>query len=61
MAVDTTKRGAQDRRRVAGNQPYEVTYFARKHGISLDQVQRLIEQIRNDRRKLDQVARKLST
>ena len=59
MADDMRKRGGPDRRRVAGGQTYEVDYFARKHGISLEQAKRLIEEIGNDRRKLDQAAEKM--
>ena len=59
MADDKTKRGGPDRRRVAGEQPYEVSYFARKHGITEEQAQDLIERIGNDREALDTAARKM--
>jgi hypothetical protein len=59
MADDVSKRGTQDRVRVASEQGYEVDHFARKHGISQEQAKRLIEQIGNDRAKLDQAAAKL--
>ena len=32
MADDKTKQGQQDRSRVSGSEPYEVEYFASKHG-----------------------------
>jgi hypothetical protein len=34
MTDDKSNRGAQDRARVSVEQPYEVAYFAKKHGIS---------------------------
>lgn len=60
MADDRSKRGAADRERVAGGEGYEVEYFARKHGITKDQAESLINQIGNDPEKLDAAARKLS-
>ena len=39
MADDKSKRGGPDRRRVAGDEGYEVNYFARKHGISTQQAE----------------------
>jgi hypothetical protein len=59
MADDKSKRGGGDRRRVAGGEVYEVNYFARKHGISKDQAQRLIAKIGGDRAKLNAEAEKL--
>jgi hypothetical protein len=59
MADDKSKRGGPDQSRVAGEQAYEVKYFAQKHGISQEQAKRLIDQIGNDRQKLDQAAEKL--
>jgi len=60
MADDKSKRGGTDRRRVAGGEGYEVNYFARKHGISKDQAQKLIDQVGNDRNKLNAAALKLA-
>ena len=39
MADNKSKRGAADRRQVAGGEGYEVNYFARKHGIGKDQAE----------------------
>lgn len=36
MPDDKSNRGAADRQRVASEQPYEVSYFAARHGISID-------------------------
>lgn len=35
MPDDKTKKGGPDRKRVAQHQPYEVDYFAKKHGMRL--------------------------
>lgn len=59
MADNKSKRGAADRRQVAGGEGYEVNYFARKHGISKDQAQDLIKRVGNDREKLNAAAAKL--
>jgi hypothetical protein len=53
MADDKQDRGGQDRARVAGDQDYEVRYFAEKHGISIDQAQQLIDKHGNSREKLE--------
>jgi hypothetical protein len=59
MADDKSKRGNADRRRVAGGEGYEVSYFAKKHGITKDQAEGLIKRIGNDRNKLNAAAEKL--
>lgn len=59
MADNKAKRGAADRRQVAGGEGYEVNYFARKHGISKDQAEELIKQVGSDREKLNAAAAKL--
>jgi hypothetical protein len=61
MADDKSKVGAEDRRQVAADEPYEVEYFARKHGLSAEQARGLIERIGNDRQKLDEAAEQLKT
>ena len=59
MADDKSKRGAADRSKVAAGEGYEVSYFARKHGISRDDAQKLITDVGNDRAKLNAAAEKL--
>jgi hypothetical protein len=56
MADDKTKRGGADRRRVAGEQPYEVSYFARKHNITAEQARAVIAQAGPSREKANQLA-----
>jgi ABC-type microcin C transport system permease subunit YejB len=59
MADDKTKTGGQDRDRVAGGQDYEVEDFARKTGLSPDQVRALIKRHGNDRATLEREAARL--
>lgn len=59
MADNKSKRGGADRRQVAGGEGYEVSYFARKHGITKDQAESLIKKVGNDRDKLNAAAQKL--
>jgi hypothetical protein len=59
MADDKSNRGGQDRARVSGEQGYEVEYFARKHGITKEQAEKLIEEHGSNRATLDAAAEKL--
>lgn len=59
MSDDKTNRGEPDRSRVSGSEPYEVRYFADKHGLSMDQARDLIERVGPDREKLDRAAEQL--
>lgn len=51
MADNKHNVGEPDRDRVAGSEPYEVEYFAGKHGISAGQERDLIDQSGNDRKR----------
>jgi Protein of unknown function (DUF3606) len=59
MADDKTKRGAADRKKVSKSEGYEVSYFAKKHGITNEQTIKLIEKHGNDRATLNKAADKL--
>ena len=59
MADDKTKRGQPDRRRVSGDDAYEVTFFANKHSISVEEAERIIEQTGGNRAEADAEAAKL--
>jgi hypothetical protein len=48
-----------DRRRVAGNDEYEVEYFAQKYGLLADQVEDLIQQYGHQRARLDAAVMRL--
>jgi predicted metal-binding transcription factor (methanogenesis marker protein 9) len=58
VADDKTKTGAADRSRVSGGEPYEVKYFADKHGISMERARQIIHEAGNDRARADQLASK---
>lgn len=59
MADDKSNVGEPDRSRVSGSEPYEVSYFAQKHGISAEQARELIATHGNDQETLDREAEKL--
>jgi hypothetical protein len=59
MPDDKTKRGAPDRRSVSAGQGYEVGYFAKKHGLTRQQAEELIEKHGENRKTLDAEAEKL--
>lgn len=58
MSDDKTKQGL-DRKFVAAGENYEVRHFADRHGISIDQAEKLIAQHGNSRETLDEAARAL--
>jgi hypothetical protein len=51
--------GGPDRARVAGDEDYEVSAFARRHGMTPDEVRDMIHRIGNDRDALEREAAKL--
>ncbi|AHF83681.1 hypothetical protein RLEG3_18425 [Rhizobium leguminosarum bv. trifolii WSM1689] len=59
MADDKSKRGAADRNKVAAGEPYEVAYFAKKHGISRDQAEKIIDKHGPDRDAANKAAERL--
>lgn len=60
MADSKKNRGARDRATVAGNEGYEVNYFATKHGITREDARKLIARVGNNREKLNAAAEKLN-
>lgn len=56
MSDDLGNVGQRDRDRVSGSEGYEVEYFARKHGLTMEQARDLIARVGNDRSKLDAAA-----
>ena len=60
MSDNKQIRSGADRRKVASEQGYEVSYFARKHSIPRDQARDLIERIGIDREKLNAAASRLN-
>ena len=59
MSDDKNNRGEPDRSRVSASEPYEVKYFATKHGISVAEAEKLIKDHGNDRATLDAAAARL--
>ncbi|RWB91166.1 MAG: DUF3606 domain-containing protein [Mesorhizobium sp.] len=59
MADDKSKTDSRDRDRVAGDEEYEVGYFASKFGLSIPQVRELIAKYGNDRETLEAEAKRL--
>ncbi|MDW6020646.1 DUF3606 domain-containing protein [Mesorhizobium sp. BAC0120] len=59
MADDKSKQDKRDRDRVAGDEDYEVRYFANSNGISVDQARELIRKHGNDRKTLEREAKSL--
>jgi Protein of unknown function (DUF3606) len=60
MADDKSLRDGRDRSRVAGEQPYEVSYFARKHHISQERARSIIERFGSDRPACDAAAKRMN-
>jgi hypothetical protein len=56
MADNKSRRGKQDRRGVASGEAYEVGYFARKHGISKAEAEKIIKQARGSRERANTLA-----
>lgn len=47
MSDDLTNRGAQDRARIAMDEPHEVTYWTKALGVSRDELQRAVDEVGN--------------
>ncbi len=61
MADDKNNRGAQDRSRVSGSEPYEVSYFASKHHITAEQARKIIAENGPSRDACDRAAERLKS
>jgi hypothetical protein len=60
MVDDKAQTGRGDRKRVAQEQGYEVTYFARKHGLTTEEARKIIKRVGSDREKLNAEVEKLA-
>ena len=58
MADDKNLRDNRDRERVAGNEEYEVNYLAQKHNVSTEEIKKAIQQVGNNREKIEEHLRK---
>jgi len=59
MATNPSQGSGPRMIRTYAGQGYEVTYFARKHGLSRQQARELIRKVGHDRDKLNEAAVKL--
>jgi signal transduction histidine kinase len=58
MADNKDLRDGRDRERVAGHEEYEVNFLAQKLNVSAEEVRRAIEQVGNNREKLEEYLRR---
>ena len=49
MTDNKHKRGKPDRRRVASLEKYEVRYLAKKFGVSMERVRKVVKRVGNNR------------
>lgn len=54
MADDKNLRDDRDRSRVAGNEDYEIQHIAEKLGVSAEEVRRAIQQVGNNRERIEE-------
>ena len=59
MPDDPNKQDNRDRNKVAGGQDFEVDYFAKANGLSINQALDLLEKFGDDRETLELEAKKL--
>lgn len=57
--ADNKKAVKQDRGSVAAGQPYELSYFKKKHGLSDEQARDIIKKAGNNRDKANELAKAL--
>ena len=53
MADDKTKRGGQDRAKVAKMEDYEIAYLRQKHGVTLKAVKEAVAKVGISRNKVE--------
>ena len=57
MADNKDLRDARDRDKVAGQEDYEVSYLAQRLNVSTEEVRKAIEQVGNNREKIEEYLR----
>jgi hypothetical protein len=60
MADDKMKKDQRDRSRVVADEDYELAYFAKENGITVEQAVTPVERFGNDCETLEREARKLA-
>lgn len=61
MTDNKSDAGGRDRSRVSAEEPYEVEYFARQHGLTQEQAREIIEQHGPSRAACDAAAERMKT
>lgn len=56
---DNKKAVGRDRRRIAAGQPYELSYFKRKHKLTPEQARKIIREAGNSREKANELAERM--
>jgi len=54
MADDKKMQDGRDRSRVSGSEEYELQYLAEKLNVSTEEIRRAIEQVGNNREKVEE-------
>ena len=54
MADDKNMQDGRDRSRVSGSEEYELQYMAEKLNVSTEEIRRAIEQVGNNREKIEE-------
>ena len=57
MADDKNRQDGRDRSRVSGSEEYELQYLAEKLNVSTEEIKKAIEQVGNNREKVEQYLR----
>lgn len=57
MADNKDLRDGRDRLRVSGSEDYELQYMAEKLNVSTEEVRRAVEQVGNNREKIEEYLR----
>jgi hypothetical protein len=57
MADNKNLRDGRDRLRVSGSEDYELQYLAEKLNVSTEEVRRAVEQVGNNREKIEEYLR----
>jgi Protein of unknown function (DUF3606) len=61
MADNKDIRDGRDRSRVAGNEEYELSYLAEKLGVPTEKVRQAIQEVGNDRQKVEEYLKNASS
>ena len=58
MADNKDLRDGRDRERVAGNEDYEIRHLSEKMNVSAEEVRRAIQEVGNNREKIEEYLRR---